>query len=65
MPVEIPKDNWPGAVRKVTLGATAAEGGTRSKTITVGGEKALPFLAFENPMPHQPVVAVEIPLQLL
>ncbi len=60
MPVEIPKDNWPGVVRKVTLGATAADGGTRQKTITVGGEKALPFLSFENPMPHRPVVAVEI-----
>lgn len=60
MPVEIPKDNWPGVVRKVTLGATAADGGTRSKTITVGGEKTLPFLAFEGPMPHRPVVAVEI-----
>lgn len=60
MPVEIPKDNWPGVVRKVTLGATAAEGGTRSKTITVGGEKTLPFLSFEGPMPHKPVVAVEM-----
>ena len=40
MPIEIPKDKWPGAVRTVTLGATAAEGGTRSHTVTVGGEKS-------------------------
>ena len=60
MPVEIPKDAWPGAVRQVTLGATAAEGGTRTRTITVGGQKSMPYLSFENPMPHPPVVAAEI-----
>jgi acetyl-CoA decarbonylase/synthase complex subunit delta len=60
MPVEIPKDKWPGAVRVVTLGATAQEGGTRSRTVTVGGEKSLPFMHFEAETPHRPVVAVEI-----
>lgn len=60
MPIEIPLDKWPGAVRTVTIGATAAEGGTRSRAVTVGGEKALPFLHFEAEMPHPPVVAVEI-----
>lgn len=60
MPIEIPKDKWPGAVRTVTLGATAADGGTRSHTVTVGGEKALPFLHFEAEMPHRPFVAIEI-----
>ena len=28
MPVELSKDKWPGAVRTITLGATAADGGT-------------------------------------
>lgn len=60
MPIEIPIDKWPGSVREVTLGATAAEGGTRSQVVIVGGEKTLPFMHFENPMPHRPVVAVEI-----
>lgn len=60
MPIEIPKDTWPGTVRKVTLGATAADGGTRAHTVTVGGEKALSFHHFEAPMPYSPVVAVEI-----
>ncbi|MEJ2749202.1 MAG: acetyl-CoA decarbonylase/synthase complex subunit delta, partial [Anaerolineae bacterium] len=60
MPIEIPKDNWPGAVREVTIGATAADGGTRTSVVTVGGEKALPFMHFEAAMPHKPVVAVEI-----
>jgi acetyl-CoA decarbonylase/synthase complex subunit delta len=60
MPVEIPKDKWPGAVRVVTLGATAQEGGTRSRTVTVGGQKSLPFMHFEAETPHRPVVAIEI-----
>jgi acetyl-CoA decarbonylase/synthase complex subunit delta len=60
MPIEIPKDKWPGAVRVVTLGATAKDGGSRSQTITVGGEKTMPFMQFEGEIPHRPVIAVEI-----
>ncbi|MDO9128577.1 MAG: acetyl-CoA decarbonylase/synthase complex subunit delta [Anaerolineales bacterium] len=60
MPIEIPKDKWPGKIRTVTLGATAAEGGTRSKTVIIGGEASLPFMHFENPTPNPPVVAIEI-----
>lgn len=60
MPIEIPKDSWPGAVRTVTIGATPEEGGTRKKTVTVGGQKTLPFLHFENPTPNPPKVAIEI-----
>ncbi len=58
--VEIPKEKWTGSIRQVTLGATAAQGGTRSKTVTVGGETTLPFLFFEGEMPNPPVVAIEI-----
>ncbi|MCJ7583401.1 MAG: acetyl-CoA decarbonylase/synthase complex subunit delta [Anaerolineales bacterium] len=60
MPIEIPKDKWPGKIRTVTLGAMAAEGGTRAKTITVGGEGTLPFMHFEMPTPNRPVIAIEI-----
>lgn len=60
MPVELVKDKWPGMVRTVTLGATGAEGGTRSHTITVGGAKTLPFMHLEGEIPNRPVVAVEI-----
>lgn len=58
--VEIPVDKWAGKVREVTLGATAAEGGTRSKTVTVGGQTTMPYLHFEGKIPHPPAVAVEI-----
>jgi acetyl-CoA decarbonylase/synthase complex subunit delta len=57
---EIPKEKWTGKVREVQLGATAAEGGTRKKTVVVGGESTLPFLSFEGGMPNPPVVALEV-----
>ncbi|MEI7846302.1 MAG: hypothetical protein WCK35_10905 [Chloroflexota bacterium] len=60
MAVEIPKDKWSGKVRTVTIGATLADGGTRSKVITVGGDGTMPFMQFEAPTPNTPVIAVEI-----
>jgi acetyl-CoA decarbonylase/synthase, CODH/ACS complex subunit delta len=60
MAVEIVKDSWTGVVRTVTIGATAVDGGTRSKVIKVGGQKSLPFCHFESTMPNKPVVAIEI-----
>ncbi len=60
MPIEMVKDKWPGVVREVTIGATRDDGGTRTWTITVGGEKSLPFMHFEAEMPHRPVVAIEL-----
>ena len=60
MPIEIPKDKWPGNVRPITIGATAAEGGTRAKAVTVGGQTTLPYMHFEAATPNKPVVAVEI-----
>jgi acetyl-CoA decarbonylase/synthase complex subunit delta len=58
--VELVKEKWTGQVREVTLGATASEGGTRTTTVTVGGQTTLPFLSFEGENPHKPVVAIEI-----
>jgi len=57
--MELPdvKNKWTGRVREVTLGATLAEGGTRGKTVTVGGHGTLPLLSFEGDNPHRPVVA--------
>lgn len=60
MPMELVKDEWPGVVRTVTIGATPDDGGTRTSVVTVGGEKSLPFMHFEAEMPNRPVVALEI-----
>ncbi len=58
--VEIPKEKYAGKVREVILGATKEQGGTRAKTVTIGGESTLPFLHFEGSVPHPPAIAVEI-----
>jgi acetyl-CoA decarbonylase/synthase complex subunit delta len=58
--VNVPKEKWTGSIREVTLGATAADGGTRSRTVTVGGQTTLPFLHFEGETPNPPVIAIEI-----
>jgi acetyl-CoA decarbonylase/synthase complex subunit delta len=58
--VEIPKEKWGGGVREITIGATPENGGTRNRTVTVGGGKTLPFLQFEGPTPHVPAIAIEV-----
>jgi acetyl-CoA decarbonylase/synthase complex subunit delta len=60
MPIEIPKDKWPGNIRAITLGATSADGGTRARAVTVGGQTTMPYLQFEAPTPNKPVIAVEV-----
>ncbi|MBI3738166.1 MAG: acetyl-CoA decarbonylase/synthase complex subunit delta [Chloroflexi bacterium] len=60
MPIDIPKDKWPGSIRTITIGATSAEGGTRAKVVTLGGYTTLPFMHFEAPSPNKPVIAIEI-----
>lgn len=60
--MEIPdvKKSWPNTINTITIGATEKEGGTRSETVTVGGQSALPFLHFEGNIPHRPLVAMEV-----
>jgi acetyl-CoA decarbonylase/synthase, CODH/ACS complex subunit delta len=60
MPVEIPKDKWPGSIKTITIGATAAEGGTRSRSISLGGQTTMPYMQFEAPTPNKPVIAIEL-----
>jgi hypothetical protein len=54
------KESWTGSVRVARIGATAAEGGTRTSVVVVGGETAMPFLDFEGQFPNDPVIAIEI-----
>jgi acetyl-CoA decarbonylase/synthase complex subunit delta len=58
--VELVHENWTGQVLELTLGATAAEGGTRTSTLTLGGETTLPYMFTEGTMPHPPALAIEI-----
>ncbi len=54
------KEKWSGSINTVTIGATAAEGGTRGRSVTVGGEVGIPFLSFDGQMPNPPVIAMEV-----
>ncbi len=60
MAVEMYKEKYRSQIREVVLGATRAEGGTRSHIIKVGGETTLPFLHFEGAIPNRPVVAMDV-----
>ncbi len=56
----ISKEKSDGKVWTVTLGATKEQGGTRGKTLKIGGATAMPFHLWEGEMPHRPVVAMEV-----
>jgi acetyl-CoA decarbonylase/synthase complex subunit delta len=55
-----PVKMYPGQVVEVRLGATRKEGGTRAKSVIIGGEKTPAFYTFEGPVVHPPVVALDI-----
>ena len=60
MVIEILKDKWASKVNTVTIGATKEQGGTRTSTVTVGGQNTLPYLFAEGNVPNRPVIAMEI-----
>jgi acetyl-CoA decarbonylase/synthase complex subunit delta len=55
-----PIETYQGKVVEVKLGATKAEGGTRGKSIIIGGETTPAFYTFERPTPHRPIVSVDV-----
>ncbi len=57
---EIPRQQAETRIWSVTLGATKDAGGTRGRTVTVGGQNGMPFHLWESEMPHRPVVAMEV-----
>jgi acetyl-CoA decarbonylase/synthase complex subunit delta len=53
MAFEVPRINYSGRIREVTLG-------TGMSAVTVGGESCYPFHLFEGVMPHSPRIAFEV-----
>lgn len=47
-------------VHRVTLGATAANGGTRGKAYTLGGATAMPFHNYEAAPGGRPLIAMDV-----
>ena len=54
------KEKWSGQVNTVTLGATKAEGGSRGRTVTIGGQSGIPFISFDAETPNPPAIALEV-----
>lgn len=54
------KEKWTGRVNTVTIGATPAEGGTRGRTVTIGGQSGIPFLSFDGEIPHPAALALDV-----
>ena len=54
------KETWSGGVNAVTIGATRAEGGTRGRAVTVGGQSGIPFLSFDGELPNAPAIALDV-----
>ncbi|RLI09656.1 hypothetical protein DRO42_03750, partial [Candidatus Bathyarchaeota archaeon] len=57
---EVPVEEYPGQIVEVKLGATRTEGGTRGRSIVIGGERAPAFYSFMQPTPHRPVIAFDV-----
>ena len=55
-----PIQTYPGKIVEVTLGATKGEGGSRGKSIVIGGETSPAFYTFETPITHPPVVTLDV-----
>ncbi len=58
--VRLKAEQYQGKVVEVKIGATKGEGGTRCKSIIIGGETTPAFYAFEGITPHSPVVAADV-----
>lgn len=55
-----PIETYSGKVVEVKLGATKGEGGSRGKSVIIGGETTPAFYTFERPTPHPPLVTLDV-----
>jgi acetyl-CoA decarbonylase/synthase, CODH/ACS complex subunit delta len=55
-----PIETYPSRIAEVKLGGTRSEGGTRGKSIIVGGETSPAFYTFERPIVHSPIITLDV-----
>ncbi len=55
-----PIETYPGKIVEVKLGATKGDGGTRGRSVVIGGETSPAFYTFEKPVVHPPVVTLDV-----
>jgi acetyl-CoA decarbonylase/synthase, CODH/ACS complex subunit delta len=58
--VDLPIKEYSGKIVEVKLGATRTEGGTRNKSIVIGGESVPAYYNFQQMPPHKPVIAFDV-----
>jgi len=51
---------YPGRIREVVLGATRRDGGSRGRSLTIGGAEAPAFSLFDRPVVNLPVIAMDV-----
>jgi acetyl-CoA decarbonylase/synthase complex subunit delta len=56
----VPPGNYVGEIVEVRLGATKSEGGSRSTSYTIGGQKAPAFYNFQAPPKNKPIIALDV-----
>jgi acetyl-CoA decarbonylase/synthase complex subunit delta len=60
MPVPEVAESFTGEVARITLGATKADGGTRTSTVTVGGAKNVVYGGAVEDASEKPVIAMDV-----
>jgi acetyl-CoA decarbonylase/synthase complex subunit delta len=55
-----PLTDYTGEIREITIGATKADGGSRGKTLTIGGHKAPAWNLFQSKPKHLPILAADV-----
>jgi len=60
MAIDLAQEKWSSQINVTKIGAIKEGGGTRKKTICVGGQKSLAYLFKEGDIPYVPVIAQEI-----
>ncbi len=58
--VPIPKEKWTGKIGVLELGSSVEKGGSRGKSILVGGSNGMPFLSYEGTSPNRQIIAGEV-----
>jgi len=61
--LEEPKFEFVGKIHEVKIGSTKSEGGTRDRTLIVGGETLPPvyrLVGIEEAMPHRPIIGLDV-----
>jgi acetyl-CoA decarbonylase/synthase complex subunit delta len=55
-----PIQSYSGKIAEVKLGATKSEGGSRGRSLVIGGETSPAFYSFETKLPNPPVLTLDV-----